>query len=310
MVVQATDSSKDLSEYTIINTQTVEKHNSLLFTALSGTDTILYYAKGASEVEDQAKDVVQVTDSSQGSVWNLTAASDTTYRYWQNGKVYEVKVESDGSLNTAKPVSKQQAPQDLETERSVSPNRVIRPPGGGDPPDWVSDPDLHQPAKTKSNSAKLLGHTFFEVEVTMGETSPVYHADCNGEQIPMLGASIDVISVKTDIDDLSFSLDLYSGVNPFTGCVYVGSETGDFCFQNCMIELATATAADIENAIDDAIENGTESLNDQLNSLGGISTTQLAVAAVGVVIAAVIALYAPYVLVGGIGLLASNGYLA
>jgi hypothetical protein len=113
MVVRANNLSKDLSEFTTIDVQAVERHNSLLFTGLSGTDTILYYARGASGVEDEAKDIVQVTDPSQGSVWNLTEISNTTYRYWQDGQVHEVTVNSDGSISTAKPVSNEQTPQDM-----------------------------------------------------------------------------------------------------------------------------------------------------------------------------------------------------
>jgi hypothetical protein len=310
MAVQANGSSEELSDFTTIDVQTVKGHNSLLFTGLSGTDTILYYATGASSLEDDAKDIVRVTDPSQGSVWNLTAISDTTYRYWQDGQVHEVTVNSDGSISTAKPVRSQQTPQDIETEISPSPDQVIMPPGGGDPPDWVSDSDLQEPPKTKSDSAELLGHTWFEVEVTMGETSPVYRADCNGQQIPMLGASIDTIAVETDLDNLSFSLDLFAGVNPNTGCVYLGSESGDFCFQNCTIPLATATAAEVENAIDNAIENGTKSIEDQLGSLGGLSTSKLLLAAGGLTLGVIIAVVAsPGIVLWG-SLLASGGYLA
>jgi hypothetical protein len=144
----------------------------------------------------------------------------------------------------------------------------------------------------------------------MGETSPVYRADCNGQQIPMLGASIDTIAVETDIDSLSFSLDLFAGVNPNTGCVYLGSESGDFCFQDCTIPLATATVAEVENAIDDAIENGTQSLKDQLGSLGGLSTDELVLAAFGLIVGAAIAVYvSPGIILWG-SLLASGGYLA
>lgn len=309
MVVRANESSKDLSEFTTIDVQTIGRHNSLLFTALSGTDTILYYATGASGFEDEAKDIVQLTDPSEGSVWNLTAVSDTTYRYWQDGKVHEVAVKSDGSISTAKPVSKEQTPQDIETEISTSPDQVIKPPGGGDPPDWVSDPDLQEPPKTKSDSSKLLGHTLFEVEVTMGETSPKYRADCNGQEIPMLGASIDTIAVETALDSLSFSLDLYAGVNPNTGCVYLGSESGDFCFTDCTIPLATATAAEVEDVIDNAIENAT-SLQDQLDTLGGLDTTDLVLAAAGLVAVVVIAVFAsPGIVLWG-SALAAGGHLA
>ena len=311
MVVRANDSAKDLSEFTTIDIQAVERHNSLLFTGLSGTDTILYYARGASGVEDEAKNIVQVTEPSQGSVWNLTAISDTTYRYWQDGQVHEITVDSDGSLSTAKPVRKEQTPRDIETEKIPSPDQIIKPPGGGDPPDWVSDPDLQQPPKTKSDGANLLNKIDFDVEVTMGATSPMYRADCNGQQIPMLGASIDTIAVETPLDSLSFSLDLYAGVNPNTLCVYLGSESGDFCWTDCTIALATATAAEVEDAIDNAIENEIQStIEDQLGSLGGLSTTDLVLAGAGLVAAAVFLTIASPGIIAWVSALAASGYLA
>ncbi|MDL0134961.1 hypothetical protein [Halobacterium salinarum] len=313
MAVRASDSSKDLSEMTVIDVQTVREHDSLLFIGLSGTDTVLYYARGTSGVEDKANNIVQVTDPSQGSVWNLTAVSDTNFRYWQNGQIHEVAVDSDGSVSMPESISKEQTPRDIEAEEPASPSQVApdqwtKPPGGAGP-EWTRDSDLHQPPKTKSQSTTLLNNTIFEVEISTGGTSIIYKADCDGDDIPMLGATVDEISVETALDGLSVSLDLYAGVNPDTECLYFGSEQADFCLSSCVIPLATAAAKDFENAIDDGVEEVMQSIKDTIHTLEGIGTMKVAGAAILVMCAVAIAVFCPAVLVPATTALAEGSYL-
>lgn len=242
-------------------------------------------------------------------MWNLTQISDTTFRYWQNSTVHKLTVGPNGAITSTEAIGETQHPGDVELDPLLSPNEVVGPPSGGNFPDWWDNPDFHKPAETIQKSSNLLGVQLFEVDVDMGETKPKFRIDCNGQSKPLVGSSIDSISASAAGQTVSVSLDLWFGMDPTDGCLYLGSDTGSFCFQDCGINLTAVTEADIENIIEDAVQSVVQSASDQFAQLGPLDTSDLVAAAVGLAVAAVVVLFAPEI-IAVIGSILAAGTLA
>lgn len=249
----ADDDIEEPSETLAVDTAVNEDRDVVAFTSDDDLSLCLFLATGTSDLDDEADEITQVTEPDKGSVWDIHWTDESTLQYWKNGGVHELTISSDGSVVDEDFIEEQPMPPGIEFSQSgISPSAVTPGPpgGGGDLPDWWDDDQYTSGPVDKCNS-----NGGVEVCTGTGTLSPKFFVDCYGNEIPLVGATFNTVSLSAGASG-SFGLDLWIGVNPDTNCMYWGSDALDLCLSDCFSEF---TLAEIENSFKQDLNDFIES---------------------------------------------------
>lgn len=277
-----------------------EQEDLLAFTSFTDGSLVLYIASGTSSLDEAADNIVQVTEPSDGSIFNPHWEDSTTLSIWENQKVKHLTVSASGQVQETKTIEERFLPEtgniDSEDTGSVDTDQIIRPPGGGGYPDWYDDPDMELGTFEQCDSIKELDVEFC---IETNSVAPkVFTKSCTGREQPLVGASVSSISITTPVGSGSVGLDLWFGVDPANGCMYGGSEIADVCFSNCSLGL-NPTLAEMEDAFKQDIENAFESAKEDINDVPGPNWGNYIETAVSIL--ATIAIMLFFAILGAVG---------
>ncbi|AGB16438.1 hypothetical protein Halru_1839 [Halovivax ruber XH-70] len=252
-------------------------NNLLAFNALEDRTLCLFLATGTSSADDSGEKIIQLTEPSDGSIWDIHWENPSTLSIWKNGRIIHLTVTPDGKVQNEKYIKDQVAPSEITTTPShrdgPSTDMIKKPPtsGGDGYPDWFYDPEYESDPLQKCESPTNLGFDMVELCIESNSISPkVYTKSCTGVEQPLVGFSMIYVSITTPTGGGSASLDIWTGMDPDTGCIYIGSESGDFCVSDCFPLDPLPTIADLEEAFSDDIINMLEFSEDELKDIADI----------------------------------------
>lgn len=246
------------------------ERNVLAFTATEENTLCLHLAIGTDSIEEPADKIISVTDPTNGSVMSPSWESSSDIEYWQNGAVRRITVDGNGNVEGTTVVKEKQFPDGMSilsedsqsstasSNQTIEPEAVVR-------PDWMDDPQYDHPRIQRCSNAE-----FGEVCVGTTSISPKFYTDCTGNEVPLVGASLNAASITTPGGGFSISTNIWAGVNPVTECLYWGSSLLDACEKECFNSFPPSQA-ELENRVIDSLIASLEQLSGDIP--GWVKTT-------------------------------------
>ncbi|WP_145973541.1 MULTISPECIES: hypothetical protein [unclassified Natrinema] len=259
-----------------------DEHNLLAFTAFEENTLCLHLATGTSSVDTPATEITQLTNTEDGSIWNLQWKDPSTLNVWKNGKVYDISITPDGDVTKWEKVKDQSFPgglSDSESGTSMSSSKISSNKTQGvsasasssETPDWFDDPDFHKGPIEKCDSIKKIGVEWAELCIKTDSVSPKFYTkSCTGYEQPLVGTSTASVSITTPAGGGSVGLDLWTGVDPETGCVYAGSEAANVCVSDCFSLDPLPTVAEMEEKLVDDLMDIFEGVENKLDDIADL----------------------------------------
>lgn len=284
-----------------------ESSEVIAFLSIEDDRRCLFIAFGVDEINKKADVIKQITEPSQGSVWDVQWDGDNL-EFWVDGKIKQIKISGNSNkIKEEKKIGEESLPtthdheESTEDDSQISPDEYNEPidGGGGDTPDWWDDPQYEQPPEEMCDSVSNLNVEWAEFCVETSGLSPKFYTkSCTGSGTPLVGATINGLNVTTPLGSTFFGYDIWFGFNPENNCIYLGSEIVDVCVNNCELP-PNPVYSEFEDAIIDPITDIVDQRDGLIDDAPGINTSEensVVAIVVGVIILVIWALFG-----GGIG---------